>query len=131
MTVFPAKMIGGIIFHCVISILGETFCMRFFIFYLLSASSFFELYAMPLKNDTIPSKYDSSLIQLLLSQEPAESDAVLMNEETRSNASAIISPLHGEKDMFLQMVAFQFSAMRYRYRGYDASFQEQLLMDYF
>lgn len=77
--------------------------------------------------DTVPSKYDSSLLQLLLSQESAEANAILMNEQERGATTAAVSPLYGEKDAFLQMVAFQFSAMRYRYRGYDASLSGTLI----
>ncbi len=73
------------------------------------------------KTDTVPSKYDSILLQLLPGQESVESNTILMNEAERGTVTAVVSPLYGEKDVFLQMAAFQFSALRYRYRGYDAA----------
>ena len=69
----------------------------------------------------MPSKYDSILLQILHSQETTEANAVLMNEQTAETNSVPVTVLAGEKDVFLQMAAFQFSTMRYRYRGYDAS----------
>lgn len=79
------------------------------------------------ETDTLPSKYDSSLLQLLFNQESIEANAILMDEQDRGAITAIASPLHGEKDVFLQMAAFQFSAMRFRYRGYDASLSGTLI----
>lgn len=101
--------------------------MRYFI--ILSVISFIipSLKAAPVSTDTIPSAYDSSLIQLLLSQESTESNAVLMNEMDGATNAVTVSPLYGEKDVFLLMAAFQFSAMRYRYRGYDAAFSGAII----
>lgn len=79
------------------------------------------------ETDTIPPKYDSSLLQIFYSQDAVASNAVLLDEEERGTASTSISPLSGEKDVFLQMAAFQFSAMRYRYRGYDASLSATII----
>lgn len=92
-----------------------------FIFCVVHLAYCLEVTASLSKTDTIPSKYDSSLIQTLLNQESVDANVVLMNEQERGTTSAIVSALYGEKDVFLQMAAFQFSAMRYRYRGYDAS----------
>lgn len=98
-----------------------------FIFCVAHLAFCLEVTASLSKTDTIPSKYDSSLIQLLLNQESVDANAVLMNEQERGTTSAIVSALYGEKDVFLQMAAFQFSAMRYRYRGYDASLSGALI----
>ncbi|TDO28546.1 hypothetical protein BC659_0612 [Sediminibacterium goheungense] len=121
MTVFPAKMIdGSMIFYCGFYFERNMF-MRYFIILSVTGFIFPGLRAAPVITDTIPSAYDSSLIQLLLSQESAESNAILMNEMDGTTTAVTFSPLYGEKDVFLQMAAFQFSAMRYRYRGYDAA----------
>lgn len=101
--------------------------MRHFIFSLTCFFPFLHASALFNDADTIPLKYDSSLLQLLPHQESAEANALLMNEEERGNTITPASPLNGEKDVFLQMTAFQFSAMRYRYRGYDASFSATLI----
>lgn len=74
-----------------------------------------------IKADTIPLKYDSSILQNFFTQDAVASNAVLLDEEERGSITNSIAPLNGEKEIFLQMAAFQFSAMRYRYRGYDAS----------
>lgn len=80
-----------------------------------------------IKADTIPPKYDSSLLQIFYGQDAVASNAVLLDEEERGTISTSISPLSGEKDVFLQMAAFQFSAMRYRYRGYDAGLSATII----
>lgn len=114
-------------FVVALSILSETICMNHFMFFIVCILFCFEARSSLNKTDTVPSKYDSSLWQLLLSQESVEANAVLMNEQDRGTGSAAVSLLYGEKDAFLQMAAFQFSAMRYRYRGYDASVSGTLI----
>lgn len=110
-----------------ISILSETICMMRFIFCAAHLCCCLEVLASLNKTDTIPAKYDSSLVQLLLNQESVEANALLMSEQERSTTAATVSPLYGEKDVFLQMAAFQFSAMRFRYRGYEASLSATLI----
>jgi len=111
----------------VLSILDETICMKWFVYSILFQCCYISARVVLNNTDTIPSKYDSSLLQLLYSQESTEADAVLLNEQERGIASAIVSPLNGEKDVFLQMATFQFSALRYRYRGYDAALSGTLI----
>lgn len=114
-------MIDGSIIFCCGFYFERNMLMRYFIILSVTGFIFPGLRAAPVITDTIPSAYDSSLIQLLLSQESAESNAILMNEMDGTTTAVTLSPLYGEKDVFLQMAAFQFSAMRYRYRGYDAA----------
>lgn len=80
-------------------------------------------------SDTIQPKQDSLIWHLLHEQQLTESQTILMNEQERSHtfSSNTASPLYGEKDVFQQMAAFQFSALRFRPRGYDASFSATLI----
>lgn len=80
-------------------------------------------------SDTIQPKQDSLLWQLLHEQQLVESQTILMSEQDRTHASSsnTASPLYGEKDIFQQMAAFQFSAVRFKPRGYDASFSATLI----
>lgn len=80
-------------------------------------------------SDTIPIYTDSLLLLQIDQQQSVESEAILMNEQDRSIAGSVghASPLYAEKDVFHQMAAFQFSAFRFRPRGYEASFSQVLI----
>ncbi len=80
-------------------------------------------------SDTIPIYADSLLLLEIDQQQSVEREAILMNEQDRPIAGAVghASPLYGEKDVFHQMAAFQFSAFRFRPRGYEASFNQVLI----
>lgn len=110
-----------------IFILRETIGMMRLFFLAVCISSCAENAFSATIADTIPSKYDSSLLQLLIAQESIEDNAVLISEQEGGNTTTVVSPLYAEKDVFLQMAAFQFSAMRYRYRGYEASHSGALI----
>lgn len=79
--------------------------------------------------DTIPIHSDSVLLLLLDQQQSVENEAILMNEQDRTLTGSVghASPLYAEKDVFHQMAAFQFSAFRFRPRGYEASFNPVLI----
>lgn len=80
-------------------------------------------------SDTIPTQTDSLLLLLADQQQSVESEAILMNEQERSVITSVghASPLFAEKDVFHQMASFQFSAFRFRPRGYDASFNQVII----
>ncbi len=80
-------------------------------------------------SDTIPARTDSLLLLLADQQQSVESEAILMNEQDRSVLTSVgyASPLYAEKDVFYQMASFQFSAFRFRPRGYDASFHQVII----
>lgn len=80
-------------------------------------------------SDTIPDYSDSLLLLLADQQQSLESEAILINEQDRSVLTSVghASPLYAEKDVFYQMASFQFSAFRFRPRGYDASFHQVLI----
>lgn len=98
-----------------------------FLFSLLLSQS--DAFANHYLLDTIQPQKDSLIWHLLHEQQLAESQTILMNEQDRSHTSSsnIASPLYGEKDVFQQMAAFQFSAVRFRPRGYDGSFSSTLI----
>jgi hypothetical protein len=80
-------------------------------------------------SDTIPIHTDSVLLLLLDQQQSVENEAILMNDQDRALTGSVghASPLYAEKDVFHQMAAFQFSAFRFRPRGYEASFNQVLI----
>ena len=80
-------------------------------------------------SDTIPLHTDSVLLLLIDQQQSVENEAILMNEQDRAIIGSVghASPLYAEKDVFHQMAAFQFSAFRFRPRGYEASFNPVLI----
>jgi hypothetical protein len=78
--------------------------------------------------DTIPSpRIDSALWQFLSMQQQSQAEIHLLNESMKEEDDHFASPLQSEADPFLKFSSFQFAALRFRLRGYDAAHATTLM----
>lgn len=109
--------------------MAEIFHMKIIVCHLYCVLMHGSVWGASFSPDTIRVNIDSTWWQGFNEQQLSESQAILINEQERPVASGAgyASPLFGEKDVFHQIAAFQFGSMRFRPKGYDASFFHALI----
>lgn len=99
---------------------------RLFFTLIILSTIAMKLHGMPV--DTIvPRVQDSAWWHFLSLQQQGSTDVLLFQESSREEEEHFASPLHAERDPFLQLSLFQFGVLRFRPRGYDAAYSSSLV----